>query len=228
MKRKQITQIINTVWCPVLIKNMIAEFLSWFVVKVKATKPFIPVIDEVLVSTNSSKIINIDFNIGAGIESLAPMLRNEIEVYSVPNTEFNTQQEGVYLFVNSFHQLTVKQAKMKLNKVAESGNPVVVVEGNNDSLWQIIGMTIFVPLTVFCTAPFVKPFRISRLLFTYLIPILPIFIMIDGCLALLKLYSPKDLEEIISDLDISQYDWKVGKNDNGRGGKIIYLTGRKL
>ena len=227
MKRNQITQIINTTWCPSLIKNRIIEFLNWFVIKVNATKPFVPVIEEVLDSTNTKKIINIDLNVGAGIETVAPFIKKEIEINSIPITDFNVKQNGLYLFANSFHQLPIEQAKEKLKKIAESGNPVVVVEGNNDSLWQIVGMTFFVPLSVLLTTPFVKPFHFSRLIFTYLIPILPIFIVIDGCLALLKLYNPKDLKELTTDINIPHYEWKMGKNDNGRGGKIIYLTGKK-
>lgn len=228
MKRKQITQIINVGWFPKFLKSLIAEFLSWFVVKVNATKPFIPVIEDILNKTNHKRIINIEFNVGAGIETVKPFLKDDVTVDSIHISNFNTSEKGVYLFVNSFHQLNSEKAKKILQDIVDSGNPVVVVEGNNDSLWQIVGMTVFVPLTVLLTAFFVKPFRISRIIFTYLIPILPIIIVIDGCIALLKLYNPTDLLELTSSLERNNYDWKAGKNDNGRGGKIMYLIGRKL
>ncbi len=228
MKRKQITQIINVSWFPKFLKTLVAEFLSWFVVKVNATKPFIPVIEDVLNKTNHKRIINVEFNIGAGIETVKPFLKDDVTVDSIHISNFNTSEKGVYLFVNSFHQLNSKKAKKILQNIVDSGNPIVVVEGNNDSLWQIVGMTVFVHLTVLFTALFVKPFRFSRIIFTYLIPILPIIIVIDGCIALLKLYNPTDLLELTSSLERNNYEWKAGKNDNGRGGKIMYLTGRKL
>ncbi|RXR29429.1 hypothetical protein EQG68_13160 [Flavobacterium piscinae] len=228
MKRKQITQIINVRWFPKFLKTLVAEFLSWFVLKVNATKPFIPVIEDILNKTYNKRIINIEFGIGAGIETVKPFLNDGVKVDSIAISNFNTSEKGVYLFVNSFHQLNASEAKKILQNIEESGNPVVVVEGNNDSLWQIVGMTVFVPLTVLLTAFFVKPFRISRIIFTYLIPILPIVIVIDGCIALLKLYNPTDLLALTSSLENNNYEWKAGKNDNGRGGKIMYLTGRKL
>lgn len=228
MKRKQITQIINTSWCPKFIKKLVAEFLSWFVVKVNATKPFIPLIESMVNDAHSNQIINIDFNIGAGIESVKPYLKEDIQIKSIPISHFNTDTKGVYLFLNSFHQLNVKQAKEILSQIVNSKNPVVIVEGNNDSLWQVVGMTVFVPLTTLLTAPFVKPFRLTRLLFTYIIPVLPLIITIDGCIALLKLYNPKDLLELTSSINAPKYEWKAGKNDNGRGGKIIYLTGKPI
>jgi len=215
-------------WFPATLKILVSEFLSWFVLKVNATKPFIPLIDNILLETNTKRIINIEFDLGAGIETVAPFLRKDIAVISIPQSSLYVLQDGMYLYINSFHQLPAEEAKKSLKRIAKSGNPVVIVEGNNDSLWQIVGMTIFVPLSVLLSAPLVKPFRISRIFFTYLIPILPIVIMIDGCLALLKLYNPADLKTLTSDLNIPNYEWKTGKNDNGRGGKIIYLTGRQL
>jgi len=228
MDRKQVKQLINLEWFPSHLKTLIAEFLSWFVLKVDATKPFVPIIENELTYTKSEKIINIDFNLGAGIDTVAPFLNDKIEIVSIPPNKLNTEKNGLYLFVNCFHQLSAEEAKSNLKKIAESGNPIVVVEGNNDSLWQIIGMTIFVPLTVLLTAPFVKPFRVSRIIFTYLIPILPFAIVVDGCLALMKLYNPDDLKELTSNFNIPNYEWKMGKKDNGRGGKIIYLTGKKI
>ncbi|WP_321539045.1 hypothetical protein [Flavobacterium piscinae] len=42
------------------------------------------------------------------------------------------------------------------------------------------------------------------------------------------MYNPTDLLALTSSLENNNYEWKAGKNDNGRGGKIMYLTGRKL
>ena len=226
MRRKQITQIINTKWCPQLIKQLCSEFLSWFVLKVNATKPFIPVIENALLESKINKIINLESTIGAGIETVKPFLKQQPAITSIPLSKINTQQQrGMYLFVNAFHQLPAISAKKTLEEIAKSRNPVVVVEGNNDSLWQLVGMTIFLPVTVILSAPFVKPFRWSRILFTYIIPVLPVIMVIDGCIGLLKLYNPKDLNKLTSSIKVSDYKWTTGKKDNGRGGKIIYLTG---
>lgn len=225
MRRKNIEQFSNKSWFPNVLKENIREFLNWFVLKAHATKPFIPLIYEGLSHSENKTLINVDFDLGAGIESVKPLLKDTIEIDNITVKEFNTDNKGLYTFINNFHQLNVKEAKQLLTQIAISKNPVVVLEGNNDSLWQIIGMTFFVPLTVLLMSPFVKPFRGSRLIFTYIIPILPLVIMIDGCLALLKLYNPNDLKELTSDIIVGNYKWQYGKKDNGRGGKIIYLTG---
>ncbi|MEM6698911.1 MAG: hypothetical protein AAF806_17240 [Bacteroidota bacterium] len=225
MKRKQVPQLINQAWFPSFLRNCIHEFMTWFVNKIGAAKPFLPVIEKGLLHSKTKKIINIDSQVGAGFETLEPHLPENVEIVNIPLEQLAAEQEGLYVQVNAFHQLSVVEARKLLTKISENGQPLAIVEGNNDSLWQVVGMTIFVPLTIILTAPFVKPFRIGRLVFTYLLPILPFVTFLDGFLALFKLYAPKDLDELVSTVNTTAYEWESGKMDNGRGGKIIYLLG---
>lgn len=197
--------------------------MTWFVGKVNAAKPFMPVIEEGLQHAN--RIVVIDKWCGAGFETVDPLIDSNITRVVVDSENFKATEEGLYLSVNSFHQFTVEEAKNILAQVSKRKQPIVVVEGNNDSLWQVFGMTVIVPLTVLLTAPFVKPFRIERLIFTYLIPVLPLVTFLDGFIALFKLYAPGDLDELTASIGAEAYHWRSGKLDNGRGGKIMYLIG---
>ena len=223
MKRKQIPQITDAAWFPTFLTRCVHEFMSWFVLKVNASKPFMPVIQEGLQYADA--IVVLDKKAGAGFETVKDFLPAEIPVYHEDMHHCRADQKGLYLSVNVFHKLNADQAKNLLKTIASKGQPVVIVEGNNDSLWQVFGMTVIVPLTVLLTAPFVQPFRLERLLFTYLIPILPIVTLVDGFLALFKLYAPADLDELTAAIAQPGYIWRSGKMDNGRGGKIIYLLG---
>jgi len=223
MKRKQVPQITNTKWFPTIVVRCVHEFMTWFVHKVKAAKPFMPVIEEGLQYAN--KIVVIDHKGGAGFETLDVFLDESLEKTYTDSDDFKATFEGLYVSVNSFHQFDENKARFILEEVASKQQPIVILEGNNDSLWQVFGMTVIVPITVLLTAPFVKPFRFERLIFTYLIPILPLVTFIDGSLALFKLYAPQDLNELTASIDQQNYIWRSGKLDNGRGGKIIYLIG---
>ena len=225
MKRKHIPQFTNQSWFPNILKVCIFEFMTWFVGKVNAAQPFLPVIEKGLQHTKNQQIINIKSNIGSGFETVKPLLNPNIKTQETSIENILPKTEGLYLSINAFHQLNPVEAKNLLYKIAKNGQPLVIVEGNNDSLWQVIGMTIFVPLTVLLTAPFVQPFRFARLIFTYLIPILPVVTLLDGFFALFKLYAPADLDELTADILVENYNWESGKMDNGRGGKIIYLIG---
>ena len=223
MKRKQVPQITNSKWFPAFLTRCIHEFMTWFIHKTRAAKPFMPVVTEGL--EHSDRIVVIEKKGGAGFSTLIPFLDDSIETIHVDAHNFKAEESGLYLCVNSFHQNNPAKAKKILQEVAAARQPIAVVEGNNDSLWQVFGMTVIVPLTVLLTTPFVKPFRIERLLFTYLIPILPIVTFVDGFLALFKLYAPNDLDELTASINEKNYTWRSGKLDNGRGGKIIYLLG---
>ena len=226
MKRKQVPQISNLSWFPNFLREDIHGFMTWFVNKVNAAQPFLPVIEEGL--HYADKIVVVQMQFGAGFETVDPLIDSKINRSFVDRKNFKAREEGLYLIVNSFHQLKPEEARNMLAEISEKGYPVAVLEGNNDSLWQGFGMLVIVPLTVILTAPFVKPFRFSRIIFTYLVPILPLITMIDGFLALFKLYTPKDLDELVRQLTTDNYTWKSGKIDNGRGGKIIYLLGHPV
>lgn len=226
MKRKQAPQITNAKWFPEFLTRCVYEFMTWFVNKVNAAKPFVPVIEEGL--QHADRIVVVHKKCGAGFETVDHLIDGKIKRVKVDADHFEANENGLYLSVNSFHQFTVREAKQILFEVSQKRQPIVVVEGNNDSLWQVFGMTVIVPLTVILTAPFVKPFRLERLVFTYLIPVLPFVTFLDGFLALFKLYAPKDLDELTASLHAENYYWRSGKMDNGRGGKIIYLIGYPL
>lgn len=223
MKRRQVPQITNAKWFPAFLTRCVHEFMTWFVNKVSAAKPFIPVIEEGL--KHADRVIVINKTGGAGFETVDHLLDEKLTRTFINSDNFHASEEGLYLSVNSFHQFSVDEARDILTQISQKRQPIVVVEGNNDSLWQVFGMTVIVPLTVLLTAPFVKPFRIERIIFTYFIPILPLVTFIDGFLALLKLYAPGDLDELTASIETRGYLWRSGKLDNSRGGKIIYLIG---
>lgn len=223
MKRVQALQLTTQKWFPDFLKKNIFEFMTWFVGKVNAAKPFIPIIEEGM--QHIGQIVNMDCEVGAGFETIVPYLNKDIPVKTTSLRDPKTSEKGLYVSINAFHKLRPDEARSVLNTVAQSRNPIAILEGNNDSLWQTFGMIIIVPVTVILTAPFVKPFRISRLIFTYLIPILPLITFFDGFMALFMLYAPKDLDELTTSIDVQDYSWRCGKLNNGRGGKIIYLLG---
>ena len=66
--------------------------------------------------------------------------------------------------------------------------------------------------------PFVKPLTWQQLVFTYLIPIIPICYAWDGQASLPRMYSQKDVEELLNGLETANYRWDYGiaKKKNGK------------
>ena len=74
--------------------------------------------------------------------------------------------------------------------------------------------------------PFVKPLTWQQIVFTYLIPIIPICYAWDGQASLPRIYSIKDMDQLLSGLESNDYKWEKGiargKNNKKAG---IYLLG---
>jgi hypothetical protein len=64
------------------------------------------------------------------------------------------------------------------------------------------------PLRVLVLAPFIRPFRWSRLFWTYLVPALPLVLLFDVLVSCLRVYSAPDLRDLTAGLD--RYHWDIG------------------
>lgn len=148
----------------------------------------------------------------------------------IPRQE-RSQGEGInrraVFSINQSHLLTDEEFIQLLKTLEQKFDQIMIGEGNNKSIRQIIGMTILAPLVAVFAAFFIKPFRWSRLFFTFVIPILPVMITWDGLVALIRIRNPKRLKEIVEASGLQDWHWESGKLQNNRGGFIIYLNGWK-
>jgi len=59
--------------------------------------------------------------------------------------------------------------------------------------------------------PFVRPFRWSRLLYTYIVPLIPFMVLFDGIVSFLRLYSADELAAIVASVPGQDtYHWDIG------------------
>jgi hypothetical protein len=87
---------------------------------------------------------------------------------------------------------------------------------------------IFSPIAVLIVTPMIRPFKWGRILFTYLIPLCPLFVLWDGIVSSLRTYSINEMNELINRLhNKDSYEWQTGKIKS-EPGVIIYLLGNKI
>jgi hypothetical protein len=101
-----------------------------------------------------------------------------------------------------------------------------VFEAAKRSLRTIFATGV-VPLLCWYVTPRIRPFRWSRILWTYLLPVVPFTVFADGILSCLRAYSLEDLRELTHGLGGEEYRWEIGEQDGGRI-VITYLIGRPL
>ena len=77
------------------------------------------------------------------------------------------------------------------------------------------------------TAVAQRPMRPARLLFTFLLPVIPLTLWMDGLLSCLRSYSLEDMRELTAGLAAPDYTWQMG-DEHGGTVPIRYLIGTPL
>lgn len=151
---------------------------------------------------------------------------NSIDYLETPvdATNIASAPVGLKTMVNSFHHMPPKAAKKILRSAQESNQPILIYEMAENKmpllLWWIllpISLPILMVMSLFMT-PFVKPLQWQQLVFTYLVPIIPIFYAWDGQASMPRLYALKDYDELLEGLQQDNYKWEKGlvKKENGK------------
>lgn len=134
---------------------------------------------------------------------------------------------GVRTMVCSMHHMTPDTALAILKDAQDAKQPLVVYEISNNTMPALLVILLAFPinfLTVFFVTPFVRPFTWQQFVFTYIIPLLPLFIGWDGAVSYVRAYSMKDWEELTNKIRSEDYIWEAGVLA-GKGGKKSYLLG---
>jgi len=240
-------------WFPSFLRNYGTDFLQFLSNKTKMYKPIVPVIKKGLERNN--RIIDLGSGGGGGLIWLNTELKRDIpdlkiiltDFYpNIPAFEYTMQQADNFEFIDkpvdardvpeelkglrtqflSLHHFEPNDAKRILQNAINSNSSIAIFEAQERSLPSIIAM-IFSPLTVLLATPFIRPFKIGRILFTYLIPIVPLFVLWDGIVSSLRTYSLKEMNGLVENLNGAEnYDWEIDKVKSGPG-VVLYLLGTK-
>jgi SAM-dependent methyltransferase len=116
---------------------------------------------------------------------------------------------GARTIFNGFHHLRPEQARAVLRDAADTRRPIGVFELLDRKALHALGMCM-VPLTVMLSTPFIRPFRLGRLFWTYAVPVVPLASIFDGMVSMLRIYSVPELEALVSDIACHDYEWEIG------------------
>ncbi len=134
--------------------------------------------------------------------------------------------KGLKTLFLTLHHFKPEDAKNILQNAIRSNSSIAVFEAQESSFKSIIAMLLS-PLSVIFTIPFIRPFKIGRIIFTYLIPIVPLFVLWDGVVSCLRTYSVKEMNDLITNVTGKEdYDWEIDKIKSGPG-SILYLLGTR-
>ena len=143
----------------------------------------------------------------------------------VDATNVPSDAKGFRTMFSGIHHFNREKAKKVLRNAVDAGQGIGIFDGGNKNFLMVLLIIIFHPILLLLCTPFIKPFRISRLLFTYLIPIIPFCTVWDGIFSIFRLYKPKELLQMANEVENDNYIWTSGKVRNKFGMSIAYLIG---
>lgn len=149
---------------------------------------------------------------------------------SLDATDLNNSPGGIKTMINSFHHMPEDNARAILKSAVENNESILIYEISQNKIPLLI-WALFLPLSipllilsVFLMTPFVKPLSWHQILFTYIIPIIPICYAWDGQASLPRIYSFGDIKNMINDLSDDSYQWTIEAAEKANGKKSGYFV----
>jgi hypothetical protein len=253
MKRKQLFEFEDQRWFPGFLRNYLTDFLQFISNRFDIYKNVTPLLSELVKKEGSSTIVDLASGGGGGLFKLSKRLQEDhpelkiiltdyypnlkafeyvkkqsalftYEPQSVDARKVPAHLKGVRTQFLSLHHFREEDAVQILQNAVDSKSPIALFESQERNVPSVLAM-LFSPINVIFMTPFIKPFSVGRLFFTYIIPLVPLFVMLDGILSALRTYTVPEMNELISQVNGHEnFEWKVGRQKSGPAG-ILYLIG---
>ncbi len=143
----------------------------------------------------------------------------------VDATELSGETAGLRTLVSSFHHMRPESARKILESAQKSRQPICIFEISDNSFpaflwWTALPVNFLMCLLI---TPLARPVTARQLVFTYLLPIIPLCFAWDGAVSNARTYTLGDLDELLRGLGDEGYRWEKGVI--GGRMKKIYLLG---
>lgn len=139
--------------------------------------------------------------------------RIDFSTAPVDATRVPAELTGLRTIWNAFHHFRPESAARILADAADARQPIAVFEIVGREPASILGI-LFAPILFALALPFLRPFNWTWLPFTYLVPVLPLFVLWDGLVSCLRVYMPADLRALLERLEPRHrdaYAWEIAQ-----------------
>jgi hypothetical protein len=256
MRRIHSIEIHDQTWCPPSLRDALTDTLQFALHIGNHYAPAVPRLRKALEAANERRVIDLCSGGGGpwlrllkafeekekypvdvlltdmfpnihALERVRRILRNRIsfEAEPVDAKHVPARLAGFRTLFSSFHHFRPIEARAILQDAAENKRGIGIFEfTHRDPLAILLFLvaSLFLPFFV----PFIRPFRWSRWVWTYLIPVFVLVAIFDGVVSCLRTYSVRELRELTAELSANGYRWEMGEDRSGPSPvPITYLIG---
>jgi hypothetical protein len=242
-------------WFPALIRDLATDYLQFMETRMALHRPVVPLLAGALRMSGSNTVVDLCAGGGGPVVALQQELteagvpvrfiltdkypnipafqrlaREHAGIEGFPSpvdaTDVPRQLAGFRTVFNAFHHFKPSDARAVLQSAVSTRQPIGVFEIPERTIPIVLATMLFTPILVLLVTPFIRPFRWERLLFTYLIPLVPLTCFWDGFVSQLRAYTPRELEDLALSLGDVGYEWKASRiRLQGSPAHLTYLIG---
>ncbi|RSK35451.1 class I SAM-dependent methyltransferase [Hymenobacter metallilatus] len=254
--RLQLFEFEDLPWFPRVIRAGMMDYLRFMISGLRIYQPIVPLLRDALLRTGHHQLLELCAGAGGGTAGVLRQLRAaglpqaqvrltdlypqpaawqelqattpglDAEPAPVDATAVPAGLAGFRVVFSAFHHFPPTAAEALLADAVRQRTGIGVFEGAGKHWLELLLACTVLPVAQLLITPFIRPFSLSRLLFTYLIPLIPLFTIWDGCVSILRMYPPEQLLRLAHRADPSgAFTWQAGKVRHHWGPEVTYLIG---
>ncbi len=253
MRRRQLFEVLDQSWCPEGVRQGATDYLEAITSRADIYRPIQAEIFRAIHDCGAQRVV--DLCSGGGGPWLSPGWRTalaqhapltvvltdkfpsaalaarvaadcSVSCLSIPVDAANVPESltGFRTIFSSFHHFPDAPARMVLADAVRCREGFAMAEVTSRTPRALATM-LLMPIFAWILTPRMRPFRWSRLVLTYLVPLIPLVVLWDGIVSCFRTRTPQELLALTS--SFPHYDWVAGyAQDGARWLAPVYLIGR--
>jgi hypothetical protein len=227
-------------WCPQFIRDGDTDFLRFFINFTNGFHPMVPRIRAALEKTGTHQIQDLcsggtgpwlkmvkqfaneeKYPVNVKLSDRFPNIPALSYISELSNKTITFHPEsvdarnvpdtlpGFRTMFSAFHHFKPADARAIIADAVKKRSGFAFIDGIYPRTIGVLLVLINIVL-VFGSLAFLRPFRLSRLFFSYVIPIIPFVLIFDGIVSAIRVYSPAELAELVKDIPTEDFVIEYG------------------
>ncbi len=247
MRRLQLFELHDSRWCPKVIRDGLTDFLEISIDILDTYGRVRPQLIQALTACGIEEVVDLCSGAGGpwvywlkkGLVSARVTLTDKfpnvdagrrLAESGIPGLAYHTEPvdatyvpaelRGMRTIFTAFHHFPPEKARAVIDDAVSKNQPIGIFELTSRSVRALVWM-LMSPLGLWLLTPRMQRASWTKWLLTYLIPVIPMVVLLDGIVSCFRTYSIEELKKMAT---ASSYTWMTG-HLAGRGGPITYLIG---
>lgn len=225
MGRIQFVELHDLPACPRSLRDALTDFLAFTLNLARAYEFAGPLLRRAIARTRAQRVVDLCSGAGGPWRWLAaqvgvPVLLTDLYPHAgaalhaepIDARAVPAALTGLRTMFTAFHHFRPAEARAIFEDAVRRRQGIAVFEAVGRKPLDIL-LVACTWIAVLLLVPFVRPFRWSRLFWTYLPPVLPLVGSFDGVVSCLRMYSRAELAELLRGLD--DFEWEIGETRSG-------------